>query len=135
MFSRITIELSTIIPAPKAIPPKVSTLKVISPKYISIQVAINEIGIEIAITSVLRTLRRKMNNTSTASSAPVSRLFTRLSIDISIISAWFMATINVRLPGIVCSSLRQTSRTALAVETVLASLCLLIAIYMASLPF
>ena len=122
-------------PAPRAMPPKVSTLNVMPRKYINIQVAIKEIGIEIAITKVLRTLRRKINSTNTANSAPVSKLFTKLSIDISIISAWFIATIKVTLPGRLCSSLAQTSSTALAVETVLASLCLLIAIYIASLPF
>ena len=87
-------------PAPRAMPPKVSTLNVMPRKYINIQVAIKEIGIEIAITKVLRTLRRKINSTNTANSAPVSKLFTKLSIDISIISAWFIATIKVTLPEI-----------------------------------
>src|SRR5699024_9279673 len=44
IFSNTTIELSTSIPIPKAIPPKVIILKVILPKYNNINVAIIDIG-------------------------------------------------------------------------------------------
>ena len=70
IFSSTTMELSTIIPTPKASPPSVIRLIVNPPKNINANVVTIEMGIDSEITSVLRTLRRKNSNTTMASPPP-----------------------------------------------------------------
>ena len=70
MFSRTTTELSTIIPTPRASPPRVMRLRVRPPSSRSAKVATMEIGIEAAMTSVLRKLRRKKSSTKIAKPLP-----------------------------------------------------------------
>ena len=69
-FSSTTIALSTSIPIPRANPPSVMILRVRLPKYNKAKVAIIETGIAVAITMVLRRLRRNKSSTITASIPP-----------------------------------------------------------------
>jgi len=64
MFSRTTIALSTSMPTPRARPPRVMRLRVNPAKYSSAMVAMMETGMAVAMTSVLRTFRRKKSRTS-----------------------------------------------------------------------
>jgi len=70
IFSSTTMELSTIMPTPRASPPRVIRLSVNPPKKINAKVATIEIGIDREITSVLRMLRRKNSKTTIASPPP-----------------------------------------------------------------
>ena len=72
MFSSTTTELSTIMPTPRARPPRLIRFRVKPPKYSRAKVAITEIGIDSAMTTVLRTLRRNSSSTKTASTPPTS---------------------------------------------------------------
>ena len=64
------MELSTIMPTPRASPPNVIRLRVNPPKKMSAKVATIEMGIDKEITSVLRMLRRKNSSTMMASPPP-----------------------------------------------------------------
>ncbi len=70
IFSRTTIALSTSIPTPRASPPKVIRLRVKPLKYNRAKVAIMEMGIAVAIITVLRTLRRNTSSMITAKIPP-----------------------------------------------------------------
>ena len=68
--SGASMELSTIMPTPRASPPRVIRLRVNPPKKINANVATIEIGIDSEMTSVLRMVRRKNSNTTIASPPP-----------------------------------------------------------------
>jgi hypothetical protein len=71
MFSRITMELSTSMPTPSARPVSVMRFSVSPEKYMTDSVTTSETGMARPIMSVVRTLLRKTNRITTASSAPV----------------------------------------------------------------
>ena len=70
MFSSTTMELSTIMPTPRARPPRVIRLSVKPPKKINANVVTIEIGIDTEMTRVLGMLRRKNSSTTIASPPP-----------------------------------------------------------------
>src|SRR5699024_6343420 len=71
IFSKITIELSTIIPIPSASPPSVNMLSVSPVKYMSAKVEIIAIGIDKPITIVARILFRKSNKIKMDMAPPI----------------------------------------------------------------
>ncbi len=70
VFSRTTMEASTIMPIPRASPPNVSVFSVKPLKYSSANVPMTEIGIDAQMMSVDRTLRRKAKMMKTTKIAP-----------------------------------------------------------------
>ena len=65
------MELSTIMPTAMASEHSVTRLSVMWRKFMTANVSRMHSGIEMPMTMVLRTLRRKMNTTSTARTAPM----------------------------------------------------------------
>ncbi len=82
-----------------------------------------EIGMERAMTRVLRMLRKKMNSTSMASTPPMAMFLATLLITFSINSAWSRTVATSKLPGSsVCIS-DKAARTARTTRTGLAFVC------------
>ena len=86
-FSSTTIALSTSMPTPSAKPPNEIVFSVNPLKNISANVEITEIGIAIAMISVLEKLRKKNSSTSTASTAPWTIAHCTFSIEARMKSA------------------------------------------------
>src|SRR5690625_1204958 len=80
--SKITIELSTIIPTPNARPPRVRIFNVSPVKYIKVNVEIMAIGIDTPITIVALTLFRNKSKTMSEMAPPIKMFFTTESMDI-----------------------------------------------------
>src|SRR5690625_1238582 len=78
------MELSTIIPSPKASPPSVKTFNVSPVKYMSENVEIIAIGIDNAITIVARTLFKKSSKIKTEITPPISKFCVTEETDSSI---------------------------------------------------
>jgi len=74
MASSTTMELSTSMPIPRAIPPSDMMFSVRSVWYIRANVAMIEMGMDRPIISVLRTSLRKRNRMMVASSPPIQAL-------------------------------------------------------------
>ncbi len=68
--SSTTMELSTSIPMPSVSPPSDMMLSETSRRYMSMNVAITEIGMDVAMMSALRQSRRNVSNTPTARMPP-----------------------------------------------------------------
>ena len=86
MLSSTTIELSTSIPMPSAMPPSDMMLRVRSVEYMRLKVATTDTGIEIEMITVAQTSRRKKNSTRMARMPPkMPALMTSLT-------AWRMNT-------------------------------------------
>ena len=75
IFSKTTIELSTNIPIPNAIPPKDMILRLTPLPYIRLNVAITDTGMEIEIIKVIQILRRNRYSTKMASKPPMIPAF------------------------------------------------------------
>lgn len=74
MLSSTTVELSTTIPTPIAMPPSDMTFKLTPHMRIGMNVAMMQIGIEIELRTVILMLRRNRKITRTESSAPRAAL-------------------------------------------------------------
>jgi len=71
VFSSTTIDASTIMPTPRASPPKVMVFSVNPPKYSRANVPMTEIGIDVQMITVDRTFRRNKKMMATTSTAPM----------------------------------------------------------------
>ena len=73
--SRTTMELSTSMPIPSVRPPRDMMLSEMSRRYMHMNVAMTDRGIDVAMTTVLRKSRRNANRTRIARTPPMSAAF------------------------------------------------------------
>ena len=81
MFSSTTMELSTIMPTPMAMPPRLIMLSVMSSICMSKKTEMMHTGMETAMTRVAPPSRRKKSSTMAASSTPSTMFCTALSTE------------------------------------------------------
>ena len=99
IFSMTTMALSTSIPAPKANPPNVIIFIDNPLKYIKLNVAIMEIGMETLTIKVVFIRRRKIYKTITAKKMPSKAESFTSPIEAPINSPWLLIMLN-SYPGI-----------------------------------
>ena len=129
MFSRITMEQSTIMPMPRMRPAMVSMLRVSPARFITKRVTKIEKGIEMPIMIVLFIFRRNRNSTPTARTRPRSAELTS-SLIMSRISVVSSSTISrPTSAGSRASISTSFAYTASATATELAPLCLVTPTY------
>ena len=75
MFSSTTMELSTIMPTPMAMPPRLIMFRVMPKAFISTNTARIHTGMDTEMVAVAPTRRRNRNTTTAASSTPRKMLF------------------------------------------------------------
>ena len=134
--SSTTMELSTSMPMPRVSPPSDMMLSEMSILYMAMNVAMTEIGIDVAMISVLRRSRRKNSSTMMASTPPISAALRTSSTACWMKWDWSNSTVSSTPGGSLpsCHSARRPRR-ALATVTVFASPSLYKEISTDSRPF
>jgi len=92
IFSMTTMALSINMPAPRANPPSVMILIVNPLKYIKLNVAMMDTGIETLTIKVVLMRRRKTYNTSMANKIPITAESLTSPIEAPIKSPWLLMT-------------------------------------------
>ena len=108
--------------------------KLRSAQSMTLNVAMIDTGMEMAMISADRPLRRKANRIITTRITACRPVSSRLSIDISIKSALLVSTSNFTSFGTTRCRLSSPAITALAAVTTLASLCRYILMITPSCP-
>ena len=123
MFSSTTMELSTIMPTPMAMPPMLIMFSVRSNRFIRRNTARMHTGMEMAMVNVALKRRRTRNTTMAASSTP-RMMFCRAEFTTMLIKSEARYTVEYRMLGFSSRSSAIRFSTFWAVECSLAPDCL-----------